>query len=282
MSLQTGLELVAKLHCGVKMLADGAVGSELIRWGIAPERTVDANLIAPERVRDLHRRAIAAGADLITANTFGLPGDTTWADAFQAGVSLAETEAQSASREVGVMVSVYPAELLQNPRVVLQSFYGSASGRNVLLIETAVALREAVEAVGTAARSGVAVIAATCHFQPDGTMPDGTTPEQAVAALQQAGAAIVGANCGAVPEDLFPVAERMRAVAQTPLLFQPNAGLPKRVGDDWIYPVDPERFAAGAARLYESGVSIVGGCCGTTPAHIAAAKRLFFHPQRRE
>lgn len=280
MSAQTGLELVLQLAAGRKFLADGAIGSELIRLGVAPDGTIAANLTHAEQVRDLHQATVAAGAELITTNTFGFAGDSAWAQAFTAGIEIAHCEARAASRAITVMVSVFPGELLRGAEVVLAHFL--ASMQDVLLIETAVNIREAVAAVAMASHNGVATIAATCHFEPGGAMPDGTTAEQAAVALGQAGASIVGANCGSAPEDLLIVAQRMRTATDLPLLFQPNAGLPRREGERWSYPVDPERFAANAARLFDAGAAIVGGCCGTTPAHIAAVSSLLFHPQRRE
>ena len=280
MALQTGLELVAHLRSGRKFLADGAVGSELIRLGVAPDGTVAANVSHPEQVRSLHRAAIAAGAELITTNTFGYTGDRAWAQAFAAGIGIAQTEARAASRPITVMVSVFPDELLRGAEEALSPIL--ASMQEVLLIETAVDIREAVAAVALARRQGVRIVAATCHFEPGGAMPDGTTSEQAAVALQGAGASIVGANCGAEPEDMWIVAQRMRSVTDLPLIFQPNAGLPQREGDRWIYPVSPARFAANADRLFDAGAAIVGGCCGTTPAHIAAVGSRLFHPQRRE
>ena len=282
MSLRTSLEIVQDLKCGRLILADGAVGSELVKRGIAPDRTVEANLSHPEVVRDLHQRAIAAGAELLTSNTFGMPTGEGWAAAYLAGVALAETAAQAARRSVGVLISVYPSELLLIPEGVLAPFRAPTPSRRLLLIETAVDIREAVEAVVFARRSGVETVVATCHFQPDGVMPDGTTPEAAALALQEAGASVVGGNCGVVPEESVSVAQRMRAVTDLPLLFQPNAGLPEFAEGRWIYPVDPVRFAQNAIRLFEAGVSIVGGCCGATPAHIAAVHSLLFRPQRRE
>jgi 5-methyltetrahydrofolate--homocysteine methyltransferase len=282
MSLQTGHELVQALKRGRQILADGAVGTELLKSGVAPDRIVEANLSDPERVRNLHRRAIAAGAEIITANTFGMPTGDDWGAAMQAGVDLAEAAATELDGTTAVLIAVYPRELLRCPDVVLSPFRRPGPRGSLLLIETAVDIREASEAVALAGRSGPLTIAATCHFQADGLMQDGTTPEAAALALQAAGALIVGANCGEVPEDLVTVAQRMRVVTDLPLLFQPGAGLPKLVDGCWTYPVDPIRFAQNAIRLFQLGASIVGGCCGTTPAHIAAVHSLLFHPQRRE
>jgi 5-methyltetrahydrofolate--homocysteine methyltransferase len=284
MSLQTGPELLRLLRTGRRMLADGAVGSELIKTGIAPGRTVEANVAHAQRVRDLHRRAISAGAELITANTFGTPSGEAWGTEFHAGVELVAAAVMEADREIAVLLSVYPDELRSNPAVVLAPFREPERQDWLLLIETAVDLRSAVAAVDLARRHGVATIAATCHFQADARMPDGTLPARAAAALQQAGASIVGANCGTGPEEMVDVAAQMRAATDLPLLFQPNAGLPQWDEDanDWVYSVGPDRFAAAAAALFDIGVAIVGGCCGTTPAHIAAIRRLLFDPQRRE
>jgi len=285
MSLRTAPELLRELRSGRRMLADGAIGSELLKAEIDLTRTVEANLLKPHRVEFLHKQAIAAGAELITTNTFGMPyraEDPDWSAAFQAGIEIADFVVSAAVPQVTVMLSVYPDELLQHPEIVLAPFQSPATRQWLLLIETAIDLQEACVAAAMARQSGVETIAATCHFRRDGLMPDGSTPAQAVSALHAAGASIVGANCGDVPEAMVTVAEQMRAVTDLPLLFQPNAGLPQNTAAGWIYPVDAERFAANAANLLEAGASIVGGCCGTTPVHIAATDLLLFHPQRRE
>jgi len=282
MSLLAAHELVRRLRDGRRMLADGAVGSELIRAGIAPDGTVAANLSHPEHVRNIHRQAIAAGAEIITTNTFGAPSSQAWFAGFSAGLALAETAVRESDRDIAVMFSVYPEELLLNSWSVIEPFQEASSREYLLLIETAIDIERAVTAVTTAWRNGVTAIAATCHFQADARMPDGTTPAQAAAALQKAGAMIVGANCGTGPDAMVAVAEQMRTATDLPLLFQPNDGLPVWQGSRWVYPVDTARFAAIAASLFDVGASIVGGCCGTTPAHIAAIDRLLFHPQCRE
>lgn len=282
MSFLTGRDLVSRLRGGRRALADSAVGSELINTGIAPGRTVEANLTHPERVRQLHRLAISSGADAVTTNTFGTAGSPEWAAAFDAGVKIAAAEAHAAVPEIAVMISVYPSELLEHPNVVLMPWKDRETSDCLLLIETAVDLRETVAAVALARQNGVDTVAATCHFQTAGVMPDGSTPKAIVLALQEAGASVLGGNCGSVPEDWVVIAEHMHKATDLPLLFQPNAGLKQQIGDRSIYSVDPIRFAANAARLYDAGVSMVGGCCGTTPAHIAAIRSFVFDPQRRE
>jgi len=267
------------------MLADGAVGSQLLKAEIELDRTVEANLLKPQRVMHLHQQAIAAGAELITTNTFGMPytsDSSEWESAFYAGIVIADAVVRKTLSQVSVMLSVFPAELLQNPDVVFASLHRPKTKHWLLLIETAIDLQDSCAAVALAKQTGVESIAVTCHFRPEGVMPDGSTPAQAAAALEEAGASIVGANCGEVPEAMVTVAEQMRAVTDLPLLFQPNAGLPQNTGTGCVYPVDPERFAANAARLLDAGASIVGGCCGATPAYIAAIDRLLFHPQCRE
>lgn len=279
MSFLRGSELLRQVQEGRLLLADGAVGSELIDAGIAPNRTVAANCTHPQTVRTLHRRAITAGADIITSNTFGNPAGEGWEEALRGGIALALAAAQEAERPIAVLLSVYPDTLLQTPSVLMALTDRPEARDCVLLIETAVSLQAVVEAVECAQSAGIGPIAATCHFQRGGSMPDGTTPAQAAAALHKAGAAIVGGNCGDVPQEMPAVAQKMRAATDLPLLFQPNAGLPALEGDRWAYPTSTELFAEIGRQLFSSGASIVGGCCGTTPAHIAALRRFLLHPQ---
>jgi 5-methyltetrahydrofolate--homocysteine methyltransferase len=197
-------------------------------------------------------------------------------------VDIAVTAANEAHEPTAVMISVYPAEILSASEVVLEPLHRPETSGCLLLIETATDLRDATAAVALAVSRSDAIVAATCHFQASGVMPDGTTPAQAAYALQEAGASLVGANCGTIPEDMGTVAVEMRAGTRLPILCQPNAGLPQQQLGRWLYDVDPARFAGAAALLFAAGASIIGGCCGTTPAHIAAVRRLLFHPQRRE
>jgi methionine synthase I (cobalamin-dependent) len=213
MSFLTSADLLQSLRKGRRMLADGAVGTELMRLDLPADGIVEANLSCPLAVTRLHRRAIEAGAQIITTNTFGSPDSIGWEAAFRAGVEIAITAANEAAAPIAVMLSVYPGELLRAPEVVLGAFDRSDGCDCLLLIETVTDIREATAAVALARSHSETLVAATCHFQASGGMPDGTTPSEAAIALQEAGASLVGANCGTVPEAMATVAIEMRRTA---------------------------------------------------------------------
>jgi 5-methyltetrahydrofolate--homocysteine methyltransferase len=153
----------------------------------------------------------------------------------------------------------------------------------MLLIETCTDLETTLSAAGAAARLEPTLLAVTAHFGADCKMADGTTPEQFAASLEQVGAHIVGANCGHTPEQFVEITARMRQAATTPLLIQPSAGLPEPdAAGTGRYSVGPDRFAEVAARLLDAGADVVGGCCGTTPAYIAAVSERAISPRVRK
>jgi 5-methyltetrahydrofolate--homocysteine methyltransferase len=148
----------------------------------------------------------------------------------------------------------------------------------MLCIETMTDLAEATLAIeGARSVSGEIPIAATMTFDPT---PNGfftimgTTIEQAVRGLADAGANVIGSNCGNGIDKMVEIAEEMRRHTTLPLMIQSNAGVPELAGDEVIYPETPEQMAAGCSQLLDLGVSIVGGCCGTTAEHIAAIREM--------
>jgi 5-methyltetrahydrofolate--homocysteine methyltransferase len=102
----------------------------------------------------------------------------------------------------------------------------------------------------------------------------GVTPEQAVAAMEKAGAWMIGANCGLGPDNYVPVCTRMRAVTSKPIWVKANAGIPRVTPDGIEYPQDPKTFAEHALRLLEAGCNVIGGCCGTSPEYIRELARV--------
>lgn len=270
MSFVPARVLLERLRSGERWLADGGMGSELIRYGVAPEEVLAANVGLPEEVRSIHRRYLAAGARILTSNTFGLrTGD--WNRNLRAGLELAFSAARESEEEIACWMSLVPA-LVPVEKETLRFLADHAlHWPGALLIETCASLREAVAAAQAARDLPLELRAVTCHFRADGRMPDGTTPEEAARALTEAGADVVGGNCGETPGAFLEVAARMRAVTEAPLLFQPSAGLPTLDAQGHrSYPVSDSEFADVGKSLFAAGANLVGGCCGTTPAHIAA------------
>jgi methionine synthase I (cobalamin-dependent) len=271
MSLLSARRLMEKIGSGARILADGGIGSELLRFGIPPQDVLRANLGLPEVVQGIHSRYLSAGAEILTCNTFGLRDGDEWAPAVRAGAHIALQAARHSEREVGVWAAL-PGSLL--PRE-LETLRFAASNREswptILLIETCTSLDQAISSARAACAVGAELLMVTGHFKADGRMPDGILPEQLALRLLAEGVHVVGANCGDEPESFIEITRRMRAVTNAPLLIQPSAGLPVQDSAlQWRYPIAPEPFASIALRLFAAGANIVGGCCGTSPAHIAA------------
>ncbi|HLK61001.1 MAG TPA: homocysteine S-methyltransferase family protein [Chthonomonadaceae bacterium] len=278
MPLMSGQALLQRLRKGERFLADGAMGTQLMRQGVRPERTLNVNSTRPIQISAIHHRYLEAGARILSSNTFGTDDPSHWERDFGCGLDLALHAARSSRENVAVLISMTTstAQRLVDAHILPKEW---PTG---LLVETCISLKDAMMAAFLLASKQPELLAITCHFRADGRMPDGTTPEDAAAALHLAGAHVIGANCGDDPGRFPEIAVRMRAVTELPLLFQPSAGLPQ-AGANALegihYPVTPERFANLAHQLFEAGVHIVGGCCGTTPAHISAANQRSLSPR---
>ncbi|MGE5509462.1 MAG: homocysteine S-methyltransferase family protein [Chitinophagales bacterium] len=279
------LRLAALLDGGTVLL-DGALGTQLIAAGLtAGECPETWNLTHPEVLREVHRAYLAAGSQVITTNTFG--GNRRKLSAYGLGGSVAELNAAGArlAREAageGALVagSMGPTGEFVEPfgplsfREAYEVFQEQAKallegGADFLLLETFSDFGEARAAL-LAARDLGAPVAATFTFDEHGRTLLGADPEAVVVVLQGLGAAFVGANCSLGPQELIPLAHRMVAVAQVPVAVQPNAGLPRLVDGRPVYPLGAAEFGQAGRSLLEAGVRLVGGCCGTSPAHISA------------
>jgi len=248
------------------------MGSALIRQGVAPGDTLRANIDRPELVRSIHAAYLGAGSDILTCNTFGVRPGGAWSAQVRAGYALAAEAATANRRAVAIWLSIPPCAAATGGSTIREIMAGAAGAPPVLLIETCTALIQAREALAACRAAASGPIAVTAHFTRNGVMPDGTQPEMFAAAMAGEGASIVGANCGDTPQSFIDIAARMRAVTDLVLLVQPSAGLPDREPTGTLrYPVAPAEFASVCAQIADAGADIVGGCCGVTPAHLAAA-----------
>lgn len=282
------------------VVCDGGMGTQLIARGMTPS---DCGMLwneqRPEEVRAVHAAYAAAGCQILTTNSFG--GTRSMLDRHGLGERTDELNrlAASLAREVAgvdcwLFGDVGPFGDFLEPvgdttedeldAIFREQIRALAEGgADAILIETMSAPEEVrVAAAAAAAVAPGLPVAVTYVFQRSGsefrTMM-GTTVADAIGAALDAGAAIAGANCGTDLgfDDCAALADQLVAAAQgAPVLLQPNAGAPKQSSDGSIYyDASPEEMATLAVRLRSSGVSIIGGCCGTTPAHLAAmAKAL--------
>jgi len=279
------------------LLADGATGTMLHGMGVSIEESFDAlNLTRPDLISTLHRAYLAAGADVIETNSFGANRVRLepWglAERVRAinlkAVKLAREAREVSGRSVFVAGSIGPTQRTLTP-------YGSLSheeaeavfreqieallegGVDVLIIETISDLNEMTAAIRAARSCSDLPIVAMMTFAEDGKTVSGNSVSDVVRTLTTFGADVIGANCSVGPRKILQAIEAMVDLNEgiepaVRLACMPNAGWPTRANGRVIYPSSPEylsKFALDAAAL---GVRLIGGCCGTTPNHIAAMR----------
>lgn len=283
---------------------DGGTGSILQEKGLQPGELPETwNLLHPDRILDLHRGYLEAGADIYNTNTFGanrLKFPENLDEIVTAAVKLAKEARTQAGRDEDAYVAldIGPTGKLLAPMGDL-SFddavdifgevvrIGAREGADLVLIETMNDSYEAKAAVLAAKENCDLPVFITCVFDGSGKMLTGGTPESMVAMLEGLGVDALGVNCSLGPAQMIPIVERLVKAAHVPVLVNPNAGLPKSVDGRTVYDVGPEEFAGYMKQIAELGAAAVGGCCGTTPdyirAEIAAVRPLpLLPPQGRE
>lgn len=283
---------------------DGGTGSILQEKGLQPGELPETwNLLHPDRIIDLHRGYLEAGADIYNTNTFGanrLKFPENLDEIVTAAVKLAKEARTQAGRDEDAYVAldIGPTGKLLAPMGDL-SFddavdifgevvrIGAREGADLVLIETMNDSYEAKAAVLAAKENCDLPVFITCVFDGSGKMLTGGTPESMVAMLEGLGVDALGVNCSLGPAQMIPIVERLVKAAHVPVLVNPNAGLPKSVDGRTVYDVGPEEFAGYMKQIAELGAAAVGGCCGTTPdyicAEIAAVRPLpLLPPQGRE
>ena len=277
------------------LVCDGAMGTMLHAAGAALDRSLpELNLSDPGLVSTIHESYLSAGADVIQANTFGANrlwlGDHGFGDKVaeinRAGVRIARAAQDRCERDVLVAGSVSPAvTALQRRRIgsaerteVIREQIeallarGEDPGVDILILETFGYLDELVEAVGVACELSDVPIVAQATFADDAHTLGGETPREVATVLSGLPVAMLGTNCTIGPQRMLTVAEDLVRYASVPVSAQPNAGQPRRTGPrSFEFSIGGDYFARYFRRFAEAGVSLVGGCCGTTPAHIRAA-----------
>ena len=278
-----------RLNRGDFLLLDGATGTMLqaagMPAGMAPERFC---LEQPEIVRNIHSAYVQAGSDLIISCTFGgtrfkLPEDMDVVNYNSSMTSLAVSVARQAGRKVFVAGGIGPSGFFAKPLggleplELVQGFREQVrglvqGGADCIFIETQFDLAEARAAVYAVRMECDLPLLVSMTFD-QGVSLTGSTPEIFAATMQNLGVDALGVNCGTGPEQMRLLVERLLACSAVPLLVEPNAGLPELVDGATLFRLPPEAFAELTAPFAEAGVQILGGCCGTTPEHIAALRR---------
>jgi len=269
------------------LIADGAMGTMLYARGAPRGHCYDElNLSAPSMVKAVHRDYADAGAELIETNTFGA-NRFVLSRYYDLGAKVFEINlagariAREACPDCYVAGSVGPvtrpldtAEILDTE--TLTAIYAeqisalTEGGVDLIFLETMSDLREAKIALEVALKVSTVPVAVQMSFLEGDATLTGTSPAQALVELADMGATIVGANCGQGPQATVDVIKKMAGRRDVFLSAMPNAGVARYTGGKFSYPHNTEYFASRAEELVNLGVSIIGGCCGTTPAHIAA------------
>jgi 5-methyltetrahydrofolate--homocysteine methyltransferase len=293
--------VLERLKNGETLVSDGAMGTMLFERGVksgdCPERI---NIERPEILEEIARLYFDVGADIIQTNTFGassikLAQYGLDSQTEETNIAAVKAVRKAIGDKAYISVSCGPCgKILQpygdaDPDEVQESFKRQLNavvgeGVDMICIETMTDISEAKLAI-EAARSIASdlPVCATMTFDstPKGFFTImGADIKQAVDELVQAGADAIGSNCGNGIENMVKIAAEFRQRTDYPLIIQSNAGMPELVGDRVIYSETPEFFAVKCRDLLELGVNIIGGCCGTTPEHIAAIREVVVKTKR--
>jgi len=283
------------LDSGKPILSDGAMGTMLHKRGIGFDVCFDElNLVNPAVVGDIHRAYIEAGANIIQTNTFGGNRykleqhglEDRLVEINTAGVELARRVVWASFKNVLIAGDVGPLGVRLapfgrvQPEQARQAFAEQITalanaGVDLLIIETMTDLYEVREAIAAARQvaSYLPIIASMTFTRDDRTLL-GDDPVKVARAMHGYGADVLGVNCSGGPNQLLRILKTMReAVPDGKFSVMPNAGWPQQVGGRIMYPAEPEYFGEYALSLWNSGADVLGGCCGTTPEHIAAMAR---------
>ncbi len=282
------LPILERLASGEVLIADGATGTMLLEAGLPTGTPGEAWILErPEEIMKLHRAYVEAGSQIILTTTFG--GTRARLKAAGLGVQVAEINRRAAklARQVAggdlyVAGDIGPTGELMAPLGSLtyeaavelfaeQAQALAAGGVDVIYVETMSDLNEAKAAVEGARQGCDLPVFCTFSFDTHGHTSMGVSPAQAAQAMAALGVPATGANCGHAPEEVLDFLPQMRQAAPDAyLIAKPNAGLPRLVKRQVVYDATPERMAELARRYVELGARIVGACCGSSPAHIAA------------
>lgn len=286
-------KFLERLQSGEVLVADGATGTNLQKLGLKPG-TIPEDLVMdqPDLILKLEGSFVEAGSDIILTCTFGgtrpRMRESKYADkVVEVNLRAAELARKAASARTDVLVggSMGPTGLLMKPLGPLSPEEATAvfteqakalaeGGVDLLVIETMFAFEEATAAF-QAARS-VTDLPVIVSFSYDRGVRSmmGVKPTDVVKKYKEMGAVVVGANCGTTLENMEKVIQEYAAAEPGfPLWAKPNAGLPRLVGEQSIYDMTPEQMAEFARKYIALGARIVGGCCGSSPEHVAAIAR---------
>ncbi len=293
-------KFLERLQAGDVLIADGAMGTNLqaagLQSGVSPEEWVFDH---PDRILNLHRAFVEAGSDIILTATFGGTHIRLKESKYHDRAAELNRRAVTIAREAdtarsGVLVggSMGPIGQLLKPFGALEVAEAVAAyadqaealmegGVDLLVIETHFALDEAHAALEGAQKVTSLPIVISFSFDRGVHTMMGVKPTQVVTTFKARGIAAIGANCGTTLDNMEKIVQEYAAASGLPIWAKPNAGLPVMKDGRSVYEVTPEQMGEYARRYIESGARIVGGCCGSTPAHVTAIARAAKVPYRR-
>ena len=263
------------------MIFDGGMGSELVKSGVAYTVPEDLNVTHPDVIKTIHKSY--ADADFITTNTFGLnnfkyKGDYEIPFVAEKAIENARAACKKVFFDIG------PTGMLLKPMGTLtfddaykafkEAVVCSTDKVDGYIVETFSDLYELKAAVLAVKENSDKPVFATMTFDKTARTLTGTTPEIMVAFLEAMGVDALGVNCSLGPNDLYEVIERILKCTHTPVIIQPNRGLPKLVDGVSVYDLTVEEFTESVEKYAEMGVSVIGGCCGTSPEFITSIARF--------
>jgi homocysteine S-methyltransferase len=267
------------------LVVDGAMGTMLYAKGIYINRCYDElNLSAPDLVREIHTEYIRAGADIIETNTFGATAPKLQQYGLEGNLHEINAVAARVAREaagdrayvagaigpLGLRIEPYGPTSFAEARDLFkaQAVALAEGGVDLFCLETFSDVSEIRQAIAAVKEVCDLPIITQMTIQMDGNTMFGTTPELFTERLDEWGADVIGLNCGVGPAIILTALEKMREVTKKKLSAQPNAGLPRDVQGRQFYMCSPEYMSKFAKRFIQTGAKFIGGCCGTTPAHI--------------
>ena len=268
------------------VIFDGGMGTLLQKKGLmAGEYPELWNITHSDIIKDIHKTYYDNGSNVVTTNTFGANILKFSEDELEEIIKKAIENAKNArsestsKKEKFVALDIGPLGKMLKPlgdfefedavKVFAKTaFLGEKYGCDLVIIETMNDSYETKAALLAVKENCSLPVVVSNAFGEDGKLMTGASPEAMVALLEGMGADIIGANCSLGPKQLVPIVEKILEVSSTPVIVQPNAGLPKVVDGQTVFDVTKEEFADEVACLVEKGVRVVGGCCGTTPEYI--------------
>lgn len=276
-----------------RLFFDGGMGTILQEKGLkAGELPETWNISHAKNILSLHKDYLEAGADIINANTFGAnrlkygqEGEYSLENIIISAISLAKQARSEAGREDAfIALDIGPTGKLLKPMgdLAFEEAYqifkeiveiGEKAGADFILIETMSDTYEAKAAVLAAKENSTLPVVVTVIFGENGKLLTGADSAAVVALLEGLSVDALGINCGMGPRQMKEVVREILTYASIPVVVNPNAGLPKRDGEKTVFDVGPEEFAGVMKEIAQMGVSVLGGCCGTTPAHIKALRK---------